>query len=115
MARANGGSFERLEWTATFPDGAEIAEEVLVLQTINENSPYPYETIYVRRSSLVPDGSTVLSHIDLMTLVSLLRRIQAHFQQRYDRADDPSFAMDVEFKVDSNRQLTIKQARPWLR
>ena len=99
----------------TNPDGAEIAEEVLVLQTINENSPYPYETIYVRRSSLVPDGGTVLSHIDLMTLVSLLQRIQGHFQQRYDRADDPSFAMDVEFKVDSNRQLTIKQAGPWLR
>lgn len=102
------------ESLVTNPDGTETAEEVLVLQDINNASPYPFEAIYIRRSSLVPTGDAVLSHIDLMTLSSQLRKIQKHFSELYRRGSDKTFAMDVEFKIDANGKLAIKQARPWI-
>ncbi|MEP4542505.1 MAG: hypothetical protein ABJU46_18655 [Paracoccaceae bacterium] len=72
-----------------------------------------YETVFIRRSSLVKEGDTVISYIDLMVLVAQLKKIQDHFQALYHRGTDDSFAMDVEFKFDRNALLAIKQARPW--
>lgn len=40
--------------------------------------------------------------------------IQEHFKKVYGAENDQAFAMDLEFKIDSREQLTIKQARPWV-
>ena len=97
----------------TNPDGQASAEEVLVIDNIDAASTHAYEAIYVRRSSRVAAGDTVLSRDDLMLLVAQLGKIQRHFERLYRREADDSFAMDVEFKIDRDGQLAIKQARPW--
>ena len=97
----------------TNPEGTHTAEEVLVLKNIDAGNARPYETVYIRRSTLVAADETVISYDDLMTLTAQLKLIQDHFQLRYDRLADSRFAMDVEFKVDRDGMLAIKQARPW--
>ena len=98
----------------TNPDGDASAEEVLVINNIDSGTLHAYEAIYVRRSPLVSDDATVLAHDDLMLLVAQLGKIQRHFARLYRRREDDSFAMDVEFKIDRNGRLAIKQARPWV-
>ncbi|MEO9898635.1 MAG: PEP/pyruvate-binding domain-containing protein [Paracoccaceae bacterium] len=97
----------------TNPEGDQIAEEIVILQNVDAGSARVYETVYIRRSSLVKEGDTVINYIDLMVLVAQLKKIQDHFQALYHRGTDDSFAMDVEFKFDRNGLLAIKQARPW--
>jgi len=98
----------------TNPDGDATAEEVLVIDNIDAATQHAYEAIYVRRSSLVSEGETVLAQDDLMLLVAQLSKIQRHFARLYRRQSDDSFAMDVEFKIDRDGVLAIKQARPWI-
>lgn len=98
----------------TNPTGSETAEEVLIMKDLNGTNDRPYEMIYVRRSSLVAEGDTVIEPDDLLLLTEQMRLIQAHFGAIYGRSDDDQFAMDIEFKVDRDGQLAIKQARPWI-
>ncbi|SEW24758.1 Pyruvate phosphate dikinase, PEP/pyruvate binding domain [Cognatiyoonia koreensis] len=98
----------------TNPTGDETAEELLIMEDLNGTPDRPYEMIYVRRSSLVGEGETVIQPDDLLLLTEQMRLIQAHFAKLYGRTDDPTFAMDIEFKVDRNGLLSIKQARPWV-
>ncbi|SMX39290.1 phosphoenolpyruvate synthase [Octadecabacter ascidiaceicola] len=103
-----------VEDMVTNPDGAQTAEEVLLLQNIDPAKPQPYETVYIRRSSLVAADETVIELKDLMELALQLKKIQTHFQFLYGRSTDENFAMDVEFKIDRDGYLAIKQARPWV-
>lgn len=43
-----------------------------------------------------------------------LGRIHFHFEKLYGKDRGESFAMEVEFKITSDGQLVIKQARPWV-
>jgi hypothetical protein len=43
-----------------------------------------------------------------------MERIQDHFRVVYGAQADPSFAMDIEFKITKEGRLAIKQARPWV-
>jgi pyruvate, water dikinase len=72
------------------------------------------ETIYLRRSSLVPRGKTVLSAEQVLELDLATRAIHKHFGRVYHKEDDPDFALDVEFKIDAAGDLVFKQARPWV-
>jgi hypothetical protein len=98
----------------TNPTGSETAEELLIMKDLNGTPDRPYEMIYVRRSSLVGDGDSVIQPDDLLLLTEQMRLIQIHFGALYGRSEDPTFAMDIEFKIDKNGLLAIKQARPWL-
>ena len=99
------------EELVTNPEAGATPDELLV-SAIGPSGEF--EVQYIRHSSLVESGETVLTGDQIESLVEQLRRIQTHFQGLYGRAGDPSFAMDVEFKIDVEDRLVIKQARPWV-
>lgn len=98
----------------TNPTGAETAEELLIMKDLNGTPDRPYEMIYIRRSSLIGDDGRVIQPDDLLVLTEQMRLIQTHFGALYSRSSDATFAMDIEFKIDRDGGLVIKQARPWV-
>ena len=73
-----------------------------------------WETQYIRRSNLTEEGEAVMSDQHIAQLVNSMRIIQRHFRSVYGQNGNRDFAMDIEFKVDADGQLVIKQARPWV-
>ena len=76
---------------------------------------------YLDHSSLVPEGSTVLTATQIHSLGVALDAIHERFNSAYGPASGNTgwYAMDVEFKFDSEAApnatptLYIKQARPY--
>lgn len=99
------------EALVTNPDPGATPDEILV-QVLPPDDVL--EVQYIRRSSLVAAGATVLTPAELRTLVSYLAKIQRHFAPLYGHAAADGFAMDVELKVDVGGKVVIKQARPWV-
>lgn len=91
------------------PDPGAHPEEFLISR-IGEHGEY--ETQYISRSSLVPPGTAILKDAEIMRLVEAMEIIQPHFARLYGRPDDPTFAMDIEWKIRDDASLQIKQARP---
>ncbi len=83
---------------------------------------YYFETpgqpiVFIRHSSLIPDGETVLTRSQTHELGIALDTIHDFFQDLYGQGDG-FYAMDVEFKFDDlgsggDPELYIKQARPY--
>ncbi|HEV7808240.1 MAG TPA: hypothetical protein VGO80_20705 [Solirubrobacteraceae bacterium] len=84
----------------------------MLISAIGEHGEY--ETQVIRRSTLTKDGAPVMTPEQVATLTGLLETIQERFREVYDKAEDPGFAIDVEFKVDVDGELAVKQARPWV-
>ena len=103
------------EALVTNPEG-EVPDEVLILRTVISTNPKVEgdEIIYIRHSSLVEAGEHVLNDDQIKSLVRQMDIIDTHFAIVYNRTEDKSFAMDIEFKIDKDNQLVIKQARPWV-
>jgi len=98
------------EELVTNPEGYSIPEEILLA---NEGSgPTAYEIL--RRSNLLPNNEQILSLAYLDELRGYMQTIHAEFERLYAAEDDPTFAMDIEYKIDSSGLLVIKQARPWI-
>lgn len=95
----------------TNPEDGAVPEEFLI-SPIGEN--FEWETQYIRRSNLTDNGAPVLSEQHVLELRIAMQRIQSHFRAVYNAFGDREFAMDIEFKVDTDGQLVIKQARPWV-
>ena len=93
----------------TNPQQGAVPDEMLV-SAIGERGEY--ETQFIRHSNLVAAGQRVLDASQVSALVTQLELIQGHFRVVYKRQKDPSFAMDVEFKITREGRLWIKQARP---
>ena len=103
------------EVSVTNPTGQAIPEQILYYTWYEEPE---YEVI--TRSSLLssppsnwPAGQSVMLDTELEQLAGYLDAIHEHFRGLYPPSAD--FAMDVEFKLDANRQVVIKQARPFAR
>jgi pyruvate, water dikinase len=104
------------EALVTNPEAGAVPDEFLVMRTLTSVNPpiLENETIFIRHSNLVENGQQVLNDDQIEYLTQQMQVIQRHFQAVYQRQDDPTFAMDIEFKIDGNGQLVIKQARPWV-
>jgi len=77
-------------------------------------------TVYISHSSLISDGSTVLSAKQIFELGKALDAIHERFSAAYGpgAGNNGWYAMDVEFKFDDDGtgetpKLYIKQARPY--
>jgi pyruvate, water dikinase len=74
-----------------------------------------YEVQYLRHSSHLTAGETVLSTAQVFELVPVMESIHRHFRDHvYGASLDPDFAMEIEFKIDADGVLSVKQARPWV-
>jgi hypothetical protein len=96
----------------TNPEPNSVPDE-FVVSTVGQNGAY--EVQYLRHSSYLTGGNTVLSADQVSELVSVLDNIHRHFRdQVYGAGQDPDFAMEIEFKIEAAGELSIKQARPWV-
>jgi pyruvate, water dikinase len=97
----------------TNPQPNSIPEELVVS---NVGQAGAYEVQYLRHSNLVVGGDTVLTTDQVFELVAAMELIHDHFQHNvFHASQDPDFAMEIEFKIDAQGRLSVKQARPWVR
>lgn len=96
------------ESLVTNPDPSAVPEEMLV-SAIGPRGEYEVQRL---RSSSLAAGKHVLTDEQLKELVASMEKIQEHFKRLYRRTNDPTFAMDIEFKITKEGKLSIKQARP---
>lgn len=97
------------------PEG--VTSDSFIYQYSYPNSPI----IYLTRSNLIPEGSTVLSVRQVRDLGIALDAIHTAFADAYGPASGNTgwYAMDVEFKFDDEADpsaepvLYVKQARPY--
>ncbi len=69
----------------------------------------------VRHSKEAKNGKSLLSEEHLDQLRGHLATVHSKFAKLYNRdLEDLKFAMEIEFKVDRDNRLVIKQARPWV-
>ncbi len=92
----------------TNPNALSVPEEVLV-SAIGEHGEYETQRI---RASSENGGRAILNDGQMQELVTALEKIQAHFKSAAGRGADPTFAMDVEWKLMPDGHVQVKQARP---
>ena len=69
----------------------------------------------VRPSKEADKGKSLLSDEHLQQLRDHLAAVHEEFAALYERdPEDRKFAMEIEFKVDRDGKLVVKQARPWV-
>ena len=93
----------------TNPEGGAVPEEFLIAQLLGQTR---YTIQHVTFSSLLPEGQTVITTAQAELLADQMARIQSHFRPLY--GSPPGFAMELEWKIDAQGRLAIKQARPWI-
>ena len=95
--------------------------EDLVTNPDNESSPEELLLAWrpenghqvVRRSDAIADNEQLLSDQHLRQMREALNAIFFHFEELYKPGDD-RFAIEIEYKIDRDGNLVIKQARPWI-
>ncbi len=93
----------------TNPEQASIPEEML-LDWWNSR-----DFQMMRSSNRRSDGGQLLASEHREQLRDHLGKIHGKFARLYGKSiEDESFAMEIEFKITSDGQLAIKQARPWV-
>jgi hypothetical protein len=85
-------------------------EEILLDKLPGEEDEY----FVIQRSNLVPPDSLLMGPEALLEMRSYLTKIHEEFAVLYGAEDNPTFAIDIEYKITSDDQLIIKQARPWV-
>lgn len=107
---------------STFYLNSQLGEELIT----NPENTYPEELLLkrypdgndnysvIQYSSLLDVDSLLMSETQLDLLRQYLSVIHDRFAVLYHAVGNPTFAMDIEFKIDSTNRLVIKQARPWV-
>ena len=91
----------------TNPDALSIPEEILLSsETTSFN--------VIRLSNQVPVSQLVMSREQIDQLRDYLQTIHEAFKILYEATERDDFAMEIEYKITSDNQLAIKQARPWV-
>jgi hypothetical protein len=70
--------------------------------------------LIIQHSSQAGNDSLLLNNPQTIQLIDNLKRIHNHFAILYHAENNPTFAMDIEFKITADNRLIIKQARPWV-
>jgi hypothetical protein len=94
----------------TNPDPNSVPEEILLYEDPNQGGGY----LVLRLSNLVNPGELVMDQVYLNQMRDYLTVIHDEFAILYDVVDAEGFGVDIEYKVDAQDQLVIKQARPWV-
>lgn len=94
----------------TNPNARSIPEEILLDKVLSGTSDY----IVIRNSSLMPNNEVILEERYLNELRNYLTIIHEEFEQLYKAETNPTFAMEIEYKLTKEGQIAIKQARPWV-
>lgn len=94
----------------TNPGGNHAPEELLLKRYPTSEENYSV----IRYSSFVTGDSLLMSEEQLNLLRTYLGVIHDKFAVLYHAENNNTFAMDIEYKIDSNNRLAIKQARPWV-
>lgn len=92
----------------TNPDVNVVPEQFLALD-LPRSSVLEFQ--YIRFSSLVESGETILTRPQVLDIINKLNRIDSHFRLLYGAGGD--FSMEIEFKITMYGELSIKQARPY--
>lgn len=92
----------------TNPEAQSTPEEILL-----DEIPVTEDDYEVIRYSNISDGQLILREDQLDLLRQYLITIHDEFAQLYETEDHPNFAMEIEYKITADDQLSIKQARPW--
>jgi hypothetical protein len=107
---------------STFYLNSQLGEELIT----NPESTYPEELLVksypdwedqysvIQYSSLVGTDSLLMTDLQIGLLRHYLSVIHDRFAVLYHAENNPTFAMDIEYKIDSNNRLVVKQARPWV-
>ena len=90
--------------------GNESPEELLLYRLKTNQNNYSI----IKYSSLVHGDSLLMRQPQLDKIRKYLRTIHDEFAKLYKAEANESFAMDIEYKITSDNQLAIKQARPWV-
>jgi len=93
----------------TNPSGNVFPEELLLDKVSVTEDDY----IVIRYSNLVEGDNLIMDENHLDEMRDYLSVIHDEFQILYNADEDDGFAVDIEYKVTSEGQLIIKQARPW--
>ncbi len=94
----------------TNPEGNTLAEEILLEIVPQSDNDY----IVVQYSNLVEDDVIIMKEEYLDQMREFLSIIHDKFAIKYQAIYNDNFAMDIEYKITSDDQLVIKQARPWV-
>ena len=94
----------------TNPEEESIPEEFLVANLAGSER---YEIQYIRSSNQIEPGTRLLDQSEVFHLADQMEKIQTHFKSLYG-SGDINFAMEIEFKITAEGDLSIKQARPWI-
>jgi hypothetical protein len=93
----------------TNPEANSIPEELLL------NWWKPDEHKVMRHSSLARGNALLMSDKHLTQMNECLGKIHARFAKLYGKPlNDKKFAMEIEYKITKDGNLSIKQARPWV-
>jgi len=93
----------------TNPEQRSVPEEVLLDWWETDRAEV------MQFSNRAGDDQRILKTEDLDTLRKVLAKIHAKFAKLYQvDFEDPAFAMEIEFKIDKDGAVVVKQARPWV-
>lgn len=68
----------------------------------------------IQYSSLLTVDTLLMTELQLDLLRQYLSVIHDRFAVLYQAQNNSTFAIDIEYKINSSNQLVIKQARPWV-